>query len=165
MKKFRITKYDPCFRNDSGKYLRNEWSSYYDIGKAFCDGILTKSEYLKKEEAYIQAVELLCDANELNSMRVVKLEKHCPQEIYTLLSREEKSFVNDMQNEMLVERHDMSKVCKMILREIVWAQLESTDESLRIEFGYDYYMYAICKVMSEKLRKKIRESGLFVEEM
>ena len=137
----------------------------YDIGKEFYDGVLTKCEYLKKERAYIQAVELLCNANGLNAMRIIKLEKYYSQEIYMLLSDEEKSLVNDMRNGMLIKCNDIEKVCKMILREIVWAQLESIDGALRIEFGYDYYMYAVCEGMHEQTREKIIESGLFVEEI
>ena len=37
MKKYRITKYNPIYRDDEGKYLIDEWTSYTDIGKKIGD--------------------------------------------------------------------------------------------------------------------------------
>lgn len=35
MQYFRITKYNPQFRNKQGEYKNEEWTSVYDIGKKF----------------------------------------------------------------------------------------------------------------------------------
>ncbi len=33
MKRYRISKYNPTFRTEEGIYEKEEWTSYYDIGK------------------------------------------------------------------------------------------------------------------------------------
>lgn len=42
MKKYRITKYDPQYRDGQGRYSRNEWTSWCDIGGIFEDRVFTK---------------------------------------------------------------------------------------------------------------------------
>jgi hypothetical protein len=42
MNEYRITKYNPIFRNNIGYYQRDEWTEYSDIERReFFDGILT----------------------------------------------------------------------------------------------------------------------------
>lgn len=165
MKKFRITKYNPSFRNERGEYILNEWTSYHDIGEKFYNGILTKTNYLKIENAYIRAIEFLMSDNDLRLMRIIQLEKNLHHDIYELVSSNEKKLIENMKNGMLIGLNDIKKVCKMILREFVWASLESVDKLLTIEFGYDYYMYVLCERISERTKKEIFEIGLFIEEM
>ena len=50
---WRITKYNPAFRNEKGAYLKNEWISISDVGKSFDGKILTLPEYQKAEDAYV----------------------------------------------------------------------------------------------------------------
>ena len=38
---WRITKYNPAFRNSVGAYLKNDWIAVCDIGKTFDIKILT----------------------------------------------------------------------------------------------------------------------------
>ena len=165
MPRFRITKYDPVFRNESGEYILNEWTSYHDIGQKFYDGILTKEKYLKQEDGYIHTIELILDDNNLNSMRLVQLEKYRTKELSELLSKEEKEFIKNMRSDMLMSRDDIKKVSRLILREFVWGKLESIDKLVTIEFGYDYYMYVVCEKISDKKKESILEKGLFVEDM
>ena len=39
MKKFQISKYDPVFKTEDGKYIEDDWTSVSDIDKIF-DGKL-----------------------------------------------------------------------------------------------------------------------------
>lgn len=165
MKKFRITKYNPSFRNERGEYILDEWTSFYDIGKKFYDGILTEQAYFEKEHAYIQAIELLLRDNDLRLMHIVQLEKNIPEDLYKSLTNNEKKFIENIEVGMSIIHNDIKSLCKMILRELVWAKLESPNGLLAIEFGYDYYMYVICNEIDEKTKENILRSGLFVEYM
>src|SRR5476651_1262643 len=73
---WRITKYNPQYRDDSGAYLKNEWTCYSEIGKTFEGKIFTFEEYLKIENAYIQAVLLFMECLNLDSLRISCLEKN-----------------------------------------------------------------------------------------
>lgn len=60
---WRITKYNPKYRdNNTGYYLKDEWTFYSQIGGEFEGKIFTRKEYLKIEDTYIQSVFLFMDA-------------------------------------------------------------------------------------------------------
>jgi len=52
---YRVTKYDPAFRDKSGAYTKDEWTIFKQIGETFSGVQLTSEEYERVEEAYIQA--------------------------------------------------------------------------------------------------------------
>jgi hypothetical protein len=52
---YRVTKYDPAFRDARGAYTRVEWTSVGDIGTSFGGVVLTEAEYQRVEDAYIAA--------------------------------------------------------------------------------------------------------------
>lgn len=62
---------------------------------------------------------------------------------------------------MDISFNDINLLVKLILREDVWAKLES--DILDIHFGYDYYMYICSEKRLEKAEKIIKEKGLFIE--
>src|SRR5438876_10123615 len=71
---WRITKYDPAYRNAAGAYLKDEWTSVSDIGKSFDGKALTVEEYRSVENAYVStALRFLSEAN-LNCLNVTSLE-------------------------------------------------------------------------------------------
>ena len=55
-KRFVIVKYNPRYY-DEEKYLRNEWTSFADVGLAFDDGILTMEDYIRVENNYISCIK------------------------------------------------------------------------------------------------------------
>jgi nucleoside-triphosphatase len=50
---YRVTKYDPAFRDRAGRYLREEWTSVGDIGRSFGGVVLTREEYRRVEVAHV----------------------------------------------------------------------------------------------------------------
>ena len=63
MKEYRVTKYNPAFRDSSGAYTGKEWISFGDIGRSF-DGVkLTAEAYERVEDAYVAAaIAFLCES-------------------------------------------------------------------------------------------------------
>lgn len=164
MKKFRITKYNPDFRNENGEYMLDEWTSFSDIGKKFHDDVFVEQEYYETEANYIQAINYILDEKNVFQMRVIQLEKYDNNFDISLSSSEQK-VKEGLKNNSIVGREEIDILSKMILRELLWATLQSFDGLMTVEFGYDYYMYVICEVISENSKKKIRDKGLFVEEI
>lgn len=56
MYKYRITKYNPAYRDKKGTYTKEEWTSVSDIGKKYASSF-TAREYIKTENLYIDAIE------------------------------------------------------------------------------------------------------------
>ena len=165
MKRFRITKYNPAFRNESGEYLLDEWTSIYDIGKSFHEGILKELEYMQKEESYLRAIMLLLNENDIQQMCIVQLEKYIDENFFDSISEEEQILIQNIEVNMLVTIDKIMSLSRMILRELIWAKFETLDREFVLEFGYDYYMYVSCEKISDERKEDILKLGLFVEEM
>lgn len=56
MHKYRITKYDPQYRDEQGIYSREDWTSYSDIGKTYNGKLFSNGDYIIKEKLYCNTV-------------------------------------------------------------------------------------------------------------
>lgn len=160
---WRITKYNPAFRDERGAYQKDEWISFSDIGLYFDGKELTFEEYRTVEDAYVfTALRFLSEAN-LKSIKVISLGTNSP--------KVKKSLLADIpynpkliKNEMDVSDKDLESICRLVLREVFWCRLVS-DSDFYIHFGWDYYMYVGSSVWSEEAISFGRAQNLFIEEM
>jgi len=155
---YRITKYNPKYRNTEGAYLKSEWTSYSDIGKKFDDTILTIDQYLLVENAYITAIIVFMDCLNINILYVADLEKNkkSRNNITHFLT-----LFDSLKNGLLLNKEQIKIVSSMILRENLWCKLKTNN--LYVHFGYDYYMYVESARECTAAVQSIEESGLFVE--
>jgi hypothetical protein len=138
---WRVTKYDPKNRDMSGVYLvKDEWTSYSDIGTNIYGKQLTYDEYIEIEDAYVTAIKLFMKCNKIDSLMVASLEKNHE------LNNDDKYISNDMKNSFQQVKtginlriDEVELLARLILREKLWCKLESKD--MFVHFGYDYYMY------------------------
>ena len=74
---YRVTKYNPAFRESSGAYTQDEWTSVSDIGGFFDGIILTTEDYHRVENAYVAAAcSFLRESGRSMSLAIVGLEYH-----------------------------------------------------------------------------------------
>ena len=148
MFEFRVTKYDPAYRNAGSSYTRNEWTSVSDIGQRFDGVVLTEPEYQRVEDAYAAtAVAFLQEAG-VPSLAVAGLENHAT----VPLPFTEGSALGPTEVGWVVRR---------LLREEFWCRLES--EGAFIHVGYDYYMYVGVPMACPDAVTLARQFGLFPE--
>lgn len=86
--RWRITKYNPAFRDDNGYYtLVEEWTCPSEIGKVINGNEFTLDEYLRIEAAYIDTVIQFLNANNLDSLRILQCStaKISPEERQSIL--------------------------------------------------------------------------------
>lgn len=147
MKQYRVTKYNPKYRDGDGVYIHDEWTSYSDIGKT-----VPKSEYERIENAYIESARLFLKEQGISQITVEYLENSqnyiepdLPLVTGTILNLDE-----------------LKKVLKGILRERYWAKLSTKNSFLH--FGYDYYMYIGVPNEPKRAIKFAESLGLFVED-
>lgn len=146
--KWRITKYNPLYRDSNGIYCKNEWTSYSDIGKVF-DGIeLTSNEYNRYENLYINAIIILMDYNKVDKLCVSQLEKY--------------DDCNDIENGMMLLKEQIKVVVSLILKEKIWCKLELYG-LFYVHFGYDYNMYVGSNYNCYIALDKIMKSNLYIE--
>lgn len=156
---WRITKYNPKYRDSHGTYFKNEWTSFSDIGNKFEGNIITLEDYLKIENAYVAAIILFMECLCIENFLIVNLEKNMPPKNNSSLMRDTYS---NLQNEQLITKKEIVIVAKLILRENLWCKFEAN--GMYVHFGYDYYMYIGSKKQCKDTISQIKKSGLFVEQ-
>jgi hypothetical protein len=130
MHQYRVTKYDPAFRDASGAYTKKDWTSFGDISRSHNGVAFSEDEYLRVESAYIDAARKFIVEDDCRALRVLGIENrtasaHAPRD------------------GSLISVEDLPAVCRSILREEFWCRLEA--EGRFLHFGYDYYMYVGVK--------------------
>lgn len=164
MYSYRITKYNPTFRDERGYYTIDEWTSISDIGKNLNDGILSLDEYMRVESLYIDAIFEF-----IKCLSIAYLEVEMLTRWNNILVADSGHYTNDMRKLYetveegdVLEAKEIDILSRLVLRDELGCKMRYKDD-LYIHFGYDYYMYVVCSSECLSTVKKIQNSGLFVE--
>jgi hypothetical protein len=159
---WRITKYDPQYRNHQGTFLREEWTSYSDIGKSYNNVNFNYQDYLDVETLYINAIQSIMACCGISSLKIVALEK--PQKINPdeHTTNEMLTLFKTVKEGDSIDQSTIKDFCRLILREQLWCKLIA-DQKMYVHFGYDFYMYIGSSLPCDGTIALIKDSGLFVE--
>ena len=150
MKEYRITKYDPQYRDDSGVFTKPEWTMFSDIGETIGGHVVSESEYERIESAYINAALHFLNEAGIDSLIVRGLENHG-------------GYPTAMTEGQTLSTRELQTAFREILREKCWCCFERDGMGF-VHFGYDYYMYVgVSRTCTNSIRYA-EEQGLFVEE-
>jgi len=159
---WRITKYNPAFRNEKGTYLREEWTSVSDI----VAGMVSIRDYRRVEEAYIQSLAEIMNDSKVNALQIFELEKNGPLDVMDALkplySKEHQRIYNDVTSGSFVMGENLNFVLELLLRENLWCKLMYSDK-MYAHFGFDYYMYVGSHRECTRAINTIKSMDLFVE--
>ncbi|MBD3652479.1 hypothetical protein [Kangiella sp.] len=168
MRDYRITKYNPKNRNESGHYLIDEWTEPEQIGKSFNGVKASKSDYFATEEKYVLSIIEVLKSLSISHLRVVDLDNN-----YTewLLSQREKAWLREdvfseieVFEDKSVGLSEIETIIRMNLRHFLSCRLEINNK-FGLRFGFDFYMYVLCHELPAEVQDKIHQIGLFVEEI
>lgn len=162
MQCWRITKYDPIYRDGKGDFRKEEWQSYSDIGEYYEEKQFTITDYLSAESKYIHAVITLMECMNVSTLKITDVEKYADsisQDKYN--SKQMCDMLKNIKNGDDIHISNIPDLCKLILREHLWGKLYQS--TMFVHFGYDYYMYVGLQQNCELELNKIKDSGLFVE--
>jgi hypothetical protein len=158
----RVTKYDPRFRDTSGRYLRDEWTSISDVGKYYDDKPFKMEQYLEVEERYIKCVTLLFESKGIDQIKIVDLERYEHDDRLKEQTSLEKVY-SELSEGDTIALGDLGNVVRLILRECLWCFLKSPSGDIGVRFGYDYYMYFFSREPFREVISKIFAAGLYVD--
>lgn len=173
MHRYRITKYNPQYRNEKGWYMKEEWTSYCDIGKEY-DGIkFTKDVYLLMECKYIKTILYIMKKEKVKSMTLKAFEKYGSlkkqkkflKEYDLAFSESEEKLFRSIKNGIKIDIEELDKIIKLILRECFWGILYDSKTKCKIEFGYDYYTYVTCHKIEQRVIEEFEGKGMYIEDM
>jgi len=141
MYSYRVTKYNPYYRNKDGIFLKDDWTSVNDVGKLYGEEV-EYSEYLLYENAYIFAVRTVMTANRFNTLQIVGIEKCTPRDYSDIPKDVSSNYIDLIMEGTTVDCANIDFLIRLILREMMWGKLIC--ENMYVHFGYDYYMYIGC---------------------
>jgi hypothetical protein len=150
MYEYRVTKYDPALRDETGAFRGDDWTAVSDVGRSYGGVVFTRKEYDRVERAYVKAGLAFLREGGVMSVRVEQLETlpdHPPQ----------------LQESCVLHVDQLSDVIARILREEFWCNLEGDNGYLH--FGYDYYLYIGVPQRCPVAEAFAKELGLFVESL
>ncbi len=150
------------YRDELGRYLRDDWVSYREIGRKFNNEVFTLDEYLEVENNYIQAIIQFMKCNKVTSFQVTKIERGFDPAEDADSTQDMINVYKNIKNRSFLSEEELGNVCKLILRNYLWCLLRN-DKNMEVRFGYDYYMYILSKSVCKKAISNIEKTGLFVE--
>ena len=164
MKKFQISKSDPVFKTEDGKYIKDDWNSVSDIDKIFDGQILTIDDYMAMESRYIKIIKRVLGETESSYLKVVGLEKF--DDYLDKLDRIPYNKRSDEIYESLEEGkvlpiNDTLVLLELMLRENVWCYL--TNKYVTIQTGHDYYLYVTLENEPKFFNTLEDDHGLFLK--
>ena len=164
MTELQISKYDPKYRDSQGRYLRDEWTSVYDVGKTFQEKILTEDEYRTVETEYVAAVSEFLKLTQTDSLRVTDFEDHAYdlEDLPNSMVEEARDWLRGIKDGVLLSGKKIEECIRLNLREVIWCRLFSPDGNTYVHFGDDYYMFVGSLIMS--IPSEAIDTPLFVEE-
>ncbi|MFB7138458.1 hypothetical protein ACFCYN_02215 [Gottfriedia sp. NPDC056225] len=161
---WRVTKYNPDFRNENGSYsLTEEWTCPSEIGKVIYGKEFTLDEYIQVEAAYVETIIKFVEESGINSLRILKLSNLNISEEDKKSTLYETEFDELIVNEdMVLSINEIRLICKMVLRNFLGCELYLKDKFF-VHFGWDYYMYIGSYVDCLAATQYAQNNRLFVE--
>ncbi len=150
---YRITKYNPKFRDETGAYTKEEWTEFSDIGKKFNGEIFTIDEYEHVESAYINTLFAFLEENNITKLKIGKIQNFRNIEFGGKVLK-----ANQIYN-----LQDLREIFRLILRDEFWAKFKNKDRSF-VDFGGDYYTYIGVPRQSQNAIEFAEKNRLYVEE-
>ena len=150
MFQYRVTKYNPAYRDEHGAYTKAEWTAVSDIGKEFDGVVLTEAEYARVEKAYVDSALTFLSEARVPALTICGLENHGEYQMA-------------LSEGMELTPKELATPFGEVLREKYWCRFERAGEAF-VHFGFDYYMYIGTKVPCRASMRFAARRGLFVEE-
>lgn len=85
------------------------------------------------------------------------------QELHELnLSTKEINIITDIKEGMQIVTENIDDYVRLILKDYFWCELLASN-GIKVEFGYDFYMYVSCPKLEGYLIRKYSSIGIFIE--
>jgi hypothetical protein len=158
-----VTKYNPIYRDENGKYLREEWLGFFQIGKKIGDQVLTFEIYSETESKYIESAILFFKFHNCDKVVIKNVEKNGFGNFQESDKDELLNYYDQIYEGMVLNPEQLNYILKLVLREFLWGEFFCVDSNeIALRFGYDFYMHFNSNKDMGELFKKIKKIGLFV---
>jgi hypothetical protein len=151
--RYRVTKYNPGYRDRWGAYAHDEWTNRRDIGRDIDGHVLTEDEYLSTENRYLYVLTAFAQEAGVQRLTVVGLDKPPatpPQ-------------WQHLEEGTTVSLDEAVEIARIMLREgPLGARLEDGDR-FYVHIDDDLYMFIGTEIEPTFAISEAERLGLFVE--
>lgn len=169
MVRYRISKYNPLYRDENGNYTKDEWTAISDIENYINGEKLSLEEYLDTESKYIKILDSILDELSIEYLYVMELEGQRDsindEYVFNGFTKDIVQMISSLKEGQELNRQEISYIVKGMLREIIWCGLYSKTVHVIIKSGFDFYINIICPKLSESIIKNAIREGIYVEEI
>ena len=144
---WRISRYESALRAAGSQW--ESWTDHSDAGSKFNGLLLTREEYIRVENLYIDAL--------------TRFAVDAGAESFTIawMNHQEEPFA--LAQGLVLPRSDLAPVARGNLRGELDCALEAPGAVLQIEFGFDLYVHVGARSPCHAAVAEIERNGLFVE--
>ena len=166
MIKYRISKYDPEFRNVDGVYMNDEWTSISDVGKVYNGQIFTMEKYAEIEKNYLRFLESMLGSDKY---MILKLECSNIDNLIDIGLFQSQSKLDNKKKIRLpksITGMTISQVISFIrqcLQEKCWGKVKGDNKVIYV--GYEYYLHIDSKKEIPNIQEIAKTHCLFVEHL
>jgi hypothetical protein len=163
MKQWRISKYNPGLRDNSGAFQGDDWIMLSDIGNEFNSKQLTIEDYMRTEDEYVTIANALLEASGVPYLSVEQLKMPksdvSAKEVASKYGLYEEIHLAEGQQ---IKSQQALHAVRLMLRELFWCKLEFKNRFF-IHIGWDYYMYIGTMLDDSEFTKILINSVLYAE--
>ena len=172
--KYRISKYDPQYRDSNDVYTKEEWTDFSDIGKVFENKEFLYSEYRMVELKLILVIVNILIEKNINLLVIDSVERRAKFRVTILhvlkkASLKEKVYFNLMKYKKghIISIAEMFLFCQLILRNCIWCSFKGISQldTVVIECGWDYYVHIDCDTISNETIEYANRMGIYIEKI
>ena len=145
---YRLTKYDPKLRDESGAYTGDDWTMFDQIGDSFAGVRLTLPAYLDVEAQHLVAVASFIDESGTTSLTAQGVED--AHGTFRVVEGQQLAGVEAVE------------AVRQMLRDEGWCRLADGDR-FYVHVGWDYYLYIGSELPCEVSAEQAEKRGLFVD--
>ena len=144
-----IVKYRPEFYDEKGRYQKDEWTSFSDVGKEYEGRIVTMEEYTEIENRFISITHAILE------------EAGCK---YITLGYVYKSHHKRVKEGMRVSASEIDYYLRLALRGKVFIVFINSSRGIQFDWSEDYlYMHLFCRIPDDRLREIVESRGLYLD--
>ncbi|MEN2467804.1 hypothetical protein [Ornithinibacillus sp. JPR2-1] len=154
MYSWRVTKYNPLFRNRDGSYQNDEeWTCFSEVGLK-----VSMEEYVRTEQLYINAISSFMEDIGLDHAYLLALEQWSDE----VNKQNAKEFLSKIWVGKTISVQEIQALAGLTLRNAIWCKI-GNKKDFYVHFGNDYYMYIGARKDCKKAIDEVTHSGLYVE--
>jgi hypothetical protein len=151
--KYRISKYNPRYRNVVGFYEKEEWTHFGQVGTKIDGRVLTRKRYQRVEKAYLDTIRDLLRESMVSRLQIARLR----------LIGNMSPTIKTLRQKQWVDIATVIKLCRLSLREQLEVDLR-VPRRVYLHFGSDFYVYVGLPTAIPNAIARAEKRGIYIED-